>query len=207
MNLLLYPKALQFDRGRPLDPARFQYLEGCVREDEPYTLPTFKKNVDKPLIYIGSGSMNEADVDLNKRQIVLLATLPYRALMSVGNIVDEYGALPGNVHIAPWLPQPSVIPQVDLVVHHGGNNSFNKSLYFGKPVIIMPFFWDGNDNAQRVEDKGYGAQLRRYAWSDEEYAATLERLLNDDAMQARLAEVSTHMQKQDGRAKAADILL
>ena len=207
MNLLLYPEPLHYKRRQPLDPERFQYLEGCVREDEPYTLPTFKKNADKPLIYIGSGSMNEADVELNKRQIAVLADLPYRALMSVGNMVDEYGALPDNVQIAPWLPQPSVIPQVDLVIHHGGNNSFNESLYFGKPAIIMPFCWDGHDNAQRVEDKGYGAQLRRYAWSDEEYAATLERLLNDDAMQARLAATSTHMQKQDGPAKAADILL
>ena len=49
--------------------------------------------------------------------------------------------------------------------------------------------------------------MRRYAWSDEEYAATLDRLLGDKAMAARLAEVSAHMQKQDGRAKAADILL
>ncbi len=207
MNMLLYPEQLQFKRRQPLDPARFQYLEGCVREDEPYTLPAFTKNADRPLIYVGSGSMNEADVELNKRQIALLGTLPYRALMSVGNMVDEYGELPGNVRIEPWLPQPSVIPQVDLVSHHGGNNSFNESLYFGKPAIIMPFCWDGHDNAQRVEDKGYGAQLRRYAWSDEEYAGTLERLLNDGAMAARLAEVSAHMQKQDGRAKAADLLL
>jgi MGT family glycosyltransferase len=207
MNLLLYPEPLHYKRRNPLDPARYQYLEGCVREDEPYTLPTFAKNADKPLIYIGSGSMNEADVELNKRQIALLAKLPYRTLISVGNMVDEYGELPGNVHIEPWLPQPSVIPQVDLVIHHGGNNSFNESLYFGKPAIIMPFCWDGHDNAQRVEDKGYGAQLRRYAWSDEEYAGTLERLLNDDAMAARLAEVSAHMQKQDGRAKAAGILI
>lgn len=207
MNLLLYPEPLQFDRRQPLDPERFQYLEGCVREDEPYSLPIFKKNADKPLIYIGSGSMNEADVELNKRQIAVLADLPYRALMSVGNMVDEYGALPDNVHIAPWFPQPSVIPQVDLVIHHGGNNSFNESLYFGKPAIIMPFCWDGHDNAQRVEDKGYGAQLRRYAWSDEEYAATLERLSNDTGMHARLADVSAHMQKADGRAKAADILV
>ena len=43
MYLLLYPKPLQFDRRQPLNPARFQYLEGSVREDEPYTLPTSKK--------------------------------------------------------------------------------------------------------------------------------------------------------------------
>ena len=102
---------------------------------------------------------------------------------------------------------PSVIPQVDLVIHHGGGNSFNESLYFGKPAIIMPFCWDGHDNAQRIEDKGYGAQLRRYDWSDADYAGALHRLMNDKAMAARLAEVSAHMQMRDGRAKAADILL
>ncbi len=207
MNLLLYPEPLHYKRYNLLDPARFQYLEGCVREDDPYTLPGFSKNTYKPLIYIGSGSLGEADIELNKRQIALLAKLPYRALMSVGNMIGEYGDVPGNVHLEPWLPQPSVIPQVDLVIHHGGNNSFNESLYFGKPAIIMPFCWDGHDNAQRVEDKGYGAQLRRYAWTDEEYTGTLERLLNDKAMAARLADISAHMQKQDGRAKAAGILI
>ena len=207
MNFLLYPKQLQFRRRNPLDPALFQYLEGCVREDEPFTLPTFSKNADKPLIYIGSGSLNEADVDLYKRLIELIGTLPYRALLSVGERMDDYADLPGNVHVAPWYPQPSVIPQVDLVIHHGGNNSFNEALYFGKPAIVMPFVWDGHDNAQRVEDTGFGARLPRYDWTDEAFAGTVDRLLSDQAMQRRLAEVSAHMQQQDGRAKAADILI
>lgn len=207
MNFLLYPKQLQFRRSNPLDPALFQYLEGCVREDEPFTMPTFSKNADKPLIYIGSGSLNEADVDLYKRLIELIGTLPYRALLSVGERMDDYADLPGNVHVAPWYPQPSVIPQVDLVIHHGGNNSFNEALYFGKPAIVMPFVWDGHDNAQRVEDTGFGARLPRYDWTDEAFAGTVDRLLSDEAMQRRLAEVSAHMQRQDGRAKAADILI
>ena len=207
MNLLLYPKQLQFKRRNPLDPASFQYLEGCVREDEPFTLPTFAKNADKPLIYIGSGSLNEADVELNKRLIKVIGTLPYRALISVGDRMDAYGDLPGNVQVAPWFPQPSVIPQVDLVVHHGGNNSFNEGLYFGKPAIIMPFVWDGHDNAQRIEDTGYGAQLHRYDWTDEGFVGTVARLLGDDAMRQRLATLSAHMQQQDGRAKAAEILI
>lgn len=207
MNLLLYPKQLQFKRRNPLDPALFQYLEGCVREDEPFTLPAFSKNADKPLIYIGSGSLNEADVELNKRLIDVIGALPYRALVSVGDRMDAYADLPGNVQVAPWFPQPSVIPQVDLVVHHGGNNSFNEGLYFGKPAIIMPFVWDGHDNAQRIEDTGYGAQLHRYDWTDEAFASTVARLLSDEAMRQRLATLSAHMRQQDGRAKAAEILI
>jgi Glycosyl transferases, related to UDP-glucuronosyltransferase len=59
-----------------------------------------------------------------------------------------------------------VIPEVDLFIHHGGNNSFNEALYFGKPAIIMPYCWDGLDNAARITDTGYGADLPRYKWTD-----------------------------------------
>ena len=151
--------------------------------------------------------MNEGDVDLIKCQIEVIGGLPYRALINVGDNLDAYQNVPGNIHLAPWFPQPSVIPQADIVIHHGGNNTFNESLYFGKPALIMPFCWDGHDNARRIEDKGYGAQLPRYDWSDDEFAATLDRLMTDEAMHARLATISAHMQKRHGRAKAADILI
>jgi UDP:flavonoid glycosyltransferase YjiC (YdhE family) len=71
MNLLLYPEPLQFKRNQPLDPARFQYLEGCVREEAPYTVPEFGANHDKPLIYVSFGSLGAADVALYKRMLDL----------------------------------------------------------------------------------------------------------------------------------------
>ena len=59
-----------------------------------------------------------------------------------------------------WFPQPSVIPQVDAVIHHGGNNSFTECLYFGKPAIIMPYVWDGHDNATRVRRPATASRCR-----------------------------------------------
>ena len=35
MNLLLYPEPVRFARRHPLDPERFQYLDGCVRSLAP----------------------------------------------------------------------------------------------------------------------------------------------------------------------------
>jgi MGT family glycosyltransferase len=207
MNLLLYPEPLHFKRNQPLDPARFQYLEGCVREEEPYTVPEFGTNNDQPLIYISFGSLGAADVELYKRMIALFAQLPYRFLMNVGDYMGEYSDPPPNVHLQSWYPQPSVIPQVDLFIHHGGNNSFNEALYFGKPALIMPYCWDGLDNAQRVEDTGYGHKLARYTWTDEELSHVIESLLHDQAMAERLQAVSRHMQRTDGRQKAAQIIL
>jgi len=206
MNLLLYPKPLAFKRRHPLSPKQFQYLEGCVRDEGAYQVPQFKSNNDKPLIYVSYGSLGAADVELYQRMIALFAKLPYRFLMNVGDYIGEYKEVPGNVHLESWFPQPAVIPHVDLFIHHGGNNSFNEALFFGKPALIMPFCWDGLDNAARIHDTGYGDQLPRYAWTDEQLTGTIARLIADQPMKKRLAEVAKHMQAAKGTEKAARIL-
>ncbi|TIL77841.1 MAG: glycosyl transferase family 1, partial [Mesorhizobium sp.] len=91
---------------------------------------------------------------------------------------------------------PSVIPQVDAVIHHGGNNSFTECLYFGKPAIIMPYVWDGHDNATRVEETGHGFGMPRYDWNDAELISKIEACLTDPAIKAKLAKTSAQMQAQ-----------
>ena len=163
LNLLLYPKPLRFKRRTPLDPEKFVYLDGCVREEsEAYEVPTFKTNSDKPLIYFSYGSLGVSDVDLIKRIIGVLADAPYRVLVNVGDYVEQYDAPPDNMQIASWYRQTAVLPHVDVFIQHGGNNSFNESLYFGIPPIVMPFVWDGHDNAQRVNDTNHGIGMHRY---------------------------------------------
>lgn len=206
MNLLLYPKPIAYQRAAPLDPARFQYLEGCVRQDASYEVPVFAKNNDGPLLYISFGSLGAGDTDLLKRLIALIGKTRYRALVNVGDYEDSYSDIPDNVKIASWYPQPSVIPQVDLAIHHGGNNSFTECLYFGKPAIIMSYVWDGHDNAMRVQETGHGFRSERYDWSDEEMLEKIETCLNDKDMAARLESISAHMQSQNGQEKAARIL-
>ncbi|MCI0457166.1 MAG: hypothetical protein L0Z62_09320, partial [Gemmataceae bacterium] len=94
LNLLLYPRPLAFKRRQPLDPARFQYLEGCVRDEGTYEVPAFQRHGDKPLIYLSYGSLGSADVGLIRRQIELIGRLPYRALINVGDYVGAYRELP-----------------------------------------------------------------------------------------------------------------
>lgn len=206
MNLLLYPEPVKFTRSQPLDPAHFQYLEGCVRKEKPYEMPAFAAHGDKPLIYVSFGSLGAGDTELLKRIIAAIGKMPYRALVNVGDYMGEYSDLPPNVVIDSWFPQPSVIPMVDAVIHHGGNNSFTECLYFGKPAIIMPYVWDGHDNATRVDETGHGFHLHRYDWTDADLAAKLQACLTDPAMKARLAATSAHMQSRNGQQKAAAIL-
>jgi MGT family glycosyltransferase len=206
LNMLLYPKPLAFRRRRPLDPALFQYLEGCVRDEGTFHVPRFAAHDTAPLLYLSYGSLGSADVDLLKRQIAVIGRLPYRALVNVGDYLDAYSDLPGNVQVSSFFPQPALLRHVDAVIHHGGNNTFNEALYFAKPSIIMPFCWDGLDNAARIQETGYGLRLPRYDWTEAQFAAAIERVLSDETMRARLRDLSAHMQSQDGRRKAALLL-
>lgn len=207
LNLLLYPEPVKFRRRDPLDPKRFRYLEGCVREEKPYEIPRFDEKNDAPLVYVSFGSLGSGDTDLLKRIIDVLGGMQVRALVNVGDYKDAYEALPGNVHIEGWFPQPSVIAQADAVIHHGGNNSFTECLYFGKPAIVMPYVWDGHDNATRVQETGHGLHMHRKAWTPDELRANLERLTTDQAMRQKLDATSAHMQSHGSPNQAAKLLV
>jgi UDP:flavonoid glycosyltransferase YjiC (YdhE family) len=45
-------------------------------------------------------------------------------------------------HIGEFLPQIGLLPHMDLIIHHGGNNTFTEALYYGIPMIILPFSSD-----------------------------------------------------------------
>ncbi len=207
LNLLLYPEPVKFRRRQPLDPQRFQYLEGCVRQDAPYQLPTFQANQDKPVVYVSFGSLGCGDVPTLQRLVAALGELPVRALVNVGGYLESYAEVPPNVHLDKWFPQPSVIPLVDAVIHHGGNNTFTECLYFGKPALIMPYVWDGHDNATRVHETGHGLKMHRANWTFEELALALDTLLTDQEMAARLKRSSAQMQASPGPARAAEAIV
>jgi UDP:flavonoid glycosyltransferase YjiC (YdhE family) len=105
-----------------------------------------------------------------------------------------------------FLPQTEVLPKVDLVITHGGNNTVTECLHFGKPMVVLPIFWDQHDNAQRIDETGFGARLDTYRHSGEELTTAIDRLLVDDKLRARLAATSERLRAARGTERAADLI-
>ncbi|MFO7926007.1 MAG: glycosyltransferase [Halobacteriota archaeon] len=209
LNLIKYPERLRWDRWNTLDSDRFQYLNGCIREEtESYELPEFGDVDDEPLLYLSFGSLGAGDTELMKRLIEFLGTQHYRCLVNVGDYMGAYNGeeIPDNVVIEGWFPQQSVVEMADVVIHHGGNNTFNECLYYGTPAVIMPYVWDGHDNATRLDETDHGIKLHRSNWTDEELADAIETCLIDEEIQSNVEAAAEDMQSSDGKAKAARLM-
>ncbi|CAG2104069.1 unnamed protein product [Medioppia subpectinata] len=102
------------------------------------------------------------------------------------------------------VPQTKVLPLVDVVITHGGNNSVTETFSFGKPMIIMPLFADQYDNAQRVMEKGFGIRLNPHTVSEQELLNSIEKLLNDKELKHKLSVASKRMLNSNSLQKAAE---
>ncbi len=153
LNLYLYPEEVDYPRARPLD-ATWHNLQSSVRStDEPWELPVALHDGEGPLVYLSLGSLGSADIELMRKLVGELAGERCRVIVSKGPLHEQL-ELPGNMAGAEFLPQTSILPEVDLVITHGGNNTVTEALYFGRPMIVLPLFWDQYDNAQRVHETG-----------------------------------------------------
>ena len=205
-NLYVYPAEADYTDVRPLGPTWFRMDSSVRGTDEEYELPAAVR--DRPegsaLVYVSLGSLGGADLDLMRRLVDALGRTPHHYVVSMGPRHDELHLAPNMVG-AEFLPQTRIIPLVDAVVTHGGNNTTTEALHFGRPMVVLPLFWDQYDNAQRMHELGFGVRLDTYRFSDEELAAALARVL-DPAVRARVAAVGEAVRPRDGLRRGADVI-
>ena len=208
LNLYTYPEVIDYTDRRPLGPT-WHRLDSSVRAtDAPFAVPhelCTPKSDAGALIYLSLGSLGSADVELMQRIIDVLGRTPHRYIVSKGPLHDTFD-LPSNMWGAQQVPQTNVLPEVDLVITHGGNNTTTESFHFGKPMVLLPLFWDQYDNAQRVHETGYGVRVSTYTFDDSELVGAVDGLLADDALQTRMAANAAVIRSRDGTQRAANLI-
>ncbi len=205
LNLYLYPADVDYPRSRPLAPT-WHRVETCVRRtDDAVELPGHVAAGEGALVYLSLGSLGSADVDLMKRLVDALSRSRHRIVVSKGPQHDEFD-LADNMWGEEFLPQPAILPLADAVITHAGNNTTTECFHFGKPMVALPLFWDQYDNAQRVDETGFGIRLPTYEFEDADLLVALDRLLADEELRARMAAIAARVQASPGTVRAADLI-
>ena len=73
-------------------------------------------------------------------------------------------------------------------------------------MIGLPLFWDQYDNAQRLDETGFGVGLPTYDWQPSELTGAVDRLLADEALAARMKDISATVQADPGHVRGAELI-
>jgi len=205
LNMYVFPETLDYRRERPLGPT-WHRLESSVREtEEPFEVPDHLREGPGALVYLSLGTLGSADVELMRRLVEAFAESPHRFIVSKGPRADEFD-LADNMWGADVLPQTTIIPLCDIVFTHGGNNTTTEAMHFGKPMVLLPVFWDQHDNAQRVHELGFGQRLDTYTSTDADLRDAVDGLADDVALRERMASIGASIRANDGKRHAADLI-
>jgi UDP:flavonoid glycosyltransferase YjiC (YdhE family) len=140
-----------------------------------------------------------------RRLVEALSQTPHQYIVSMGPHHTEY-ELADNMEGAEFLPQTSILPHVDAVLTHGGNNTTTECMWFGKPMLVLPIFWDQHDNAQRVHECGYGERLPTYTFEEAQLRGAVARLLSDGSLRTHASAAGARLRSMPGTVRAADLI-
>jgi MGT family glycosyltransferase len=114
-------------------------------------------------------------------------------VVSAGANVDHIAHSPGDgVFVDAFVPQKALLPYMDLVVHHGGCNSFTETLFYGKPMLILPFSSDQFSIGHDAQVTGLAECLDPNRFSDEELGEKMARMLSAERRES-LARWQRHV--------------
>lgn len=204
LNTYLYPGPIDYPRAIPLGET-WHRLDTSVRTGDPEFDVSERVPGEGKVVYLSLGSLGCMDVGLMQRIIDLLGRTEHRAIVSMGPLHEDL-KLGERMYGEQFLPQTSILPQCDLLITHGGNNTVAEAFHFGLPVIVTPLFWDQYDNAQRVHELGFGVRLDTYGFEDHELREAVDRLVGDRELRARMFEAGEAIRTTDGKRVAADLI-
>lgn len=201
-----YPALLDYEECLPKEP-NWHRIDYFVRSAEPETIAVPVDFLDKPgkLIYFSLGSIASNDLKLMREIISILAKAPHKFIISKG-FRGDFLDLADNMWGENYFDQIQVLQMVDLVITHGGNNSLMEILYYAKPLIVIPYFFDQYDNAQRVVDKNIGYRINLWELSEERLLDCIEKTLKDVDMHNRIKEISQSMKDSDSGTQAVEMI-
>jgi UDP:flavonoid glycosyltransferase YjiC (YdhE family) len=98
------------------------------------------------------------------------------------------------------------MPGAAVVVLHAGHGTLARALTAGCRVLAVPHVGDMAENAARADWAGVGARLPWRFCTPRGIRWAVRRVLADDAMAARVAEIAAWAAVNDGATRAAELV-
>jgi UDP:flavonoid glycosyltransferase YjiC (YdhE family) len=143
-----------------------------------------------------------------QRVLDAVAPLDARVIATTGPAVDTSRLrVPANVELHAWLPHTDVMPEVSLVVGHGGHATTMVALAHDLPLLVIPMdaMTDQPYIGKALQRAGAGRTIGRKS-SPEKIRAAIEELLGDGPHRASAARLGAAVRALPGATTGADLI-
>jgi MGT family glycosyltransferase len=160
-----------------------------------------------PVLFVSLGTAFNDRPDFFTRCANAFTGTEWHVAMAVGETDPaRLGAIPPNVEVRPYFPQPTVLAHASAFLSHAGMNSTMEAAYYQVPLVAVPQTPEQAVNARRAQELGFCRLLDADQLGPELLRQTVVEVAADQGVRAGLAAMAEHLRAAGGAAAGADAL-
>lgn len=184
----------------------FAFYDG--NQSKPELTPELQQflNVgEPPLVFtLGSAAVGNAG-NFYPESIQAATKLNCRAVLLIGEN-EPPDRLSSDIIATNYAPYSQVFPRACAIVHQGGIGTTAQALRASCPTLIMPYTYDQQDNAARVQRLGTSRTINRKHYAASRVAKELNELIGNPHYAAKATQVKRIVQTENGASAACDAI-
>lgn len=205
-RLVLHATDPVFDFNHTQMPPRHHYVGPLIWE-APAPTPDYLDAPGDPWMLVTLSSQSQDDLPLARAALAALSALPVRVLATIGDHqAAEIGPLPRNTRVAPYVPHGAVLERSRLLLSHAGHGAVLKALWYGVPMVLVPWGRDQPGVAARAEHLGAAKAVPRDQLTESTLREAIHEVMEDPRYASAAREFSQHLRAHDAVAAACELL-
>jgi zeaxanthin glucosyltransferase len=166
--------------------------------------PWQRLSTDRRRVLISMGTLaQDVSVDFYARTVAALGMLSDRVQGIVVAPPEAVPDPPPDVLVAPRVPLLDLLPRLDAVVCHAGQNTVCETLAHGVPLVVAPIRHDQPIVAGQVVDAGAGVRVRFHRVRPGQLRDAVTAVLDDPAYRSAARRVRDSFTAAGGAPAAA----
>jgi MGT family glycosyltransferase len=189
-------------------PERHHYVGPLGIWEPSGEVPPYLAEPGDPWALVTISSQLQDDVPLARAALDALASRRLRVVVTLGPDHDpiELGSVPPDAQVERTVSHAAVLERAALLVSHAGHGSVMKALWYGRPMVLVPWGRDQPGVAARAAALGVARVVPRDEASPEVLADAISAVLDDESMRGKAKRQGTRLRATDPQAVAADLL-
>ena len=189
---------------RRRQPANLTYIGPVVSAPDHQDL-----SARPPAVLVSLSTYNFPGMTASMQQILdACADIRARVIVTTGPVIDpEDLRAPSNAEVHRYVDHDELMPQVSLVIGHGGHATTMRALAHDLPLLIMPMhpMLDQPMVGKAVQRAGAGLRIDKGSGADK-IRPLVERLLADGPHRASAARLGAAIRAMPGAELGADAI-